>query len=49
MSFWTELRMPTEHELLVGFYDLTGYMRYAESVEPRPLLDLMAGYFAVTG
>ena len=49
MSFWTDLRLPAEHELLVGFYDLHGYMRYAEASEPRPLLDLMTGYFACTG
>jgi class 3 adenylate cyclase len=49
MSFWSELRVPTEHELLIGFYDLTGYMRYSEKAEPRQLLDLMAGYFRLTG
>ena len=49
MSFWTELRMPTEHELLVGFYDLAGYMRHAEKTEPQELLATMAGYFALTG
>ena len=49
MSFWTDLRVPCEHELLVGFYDLTGYTRLAEATEPRPLLDLMAGFFALTG
>ncbi|MGD9879635.1 MAG: adenylate/guanylate cyclase domain-containing protein [Reyranella sp.] len=49
MSFWTDLRLPSEHELLVGFYDVRGYMRYAEATEPRPLLDLMTGYFACTG
>ncbi|HYX01410.1 MAG TPA: adenylate/guanylate cyclase domain-containing protein [Reyranella sp.] len=49
MSYWTDLRTPTEQELLIGFYDLTGYMRYAEAAEPRPLLDLMAGYFGLTG
>lgn len=49
MSFWTDLRLPAEHEFLVGFYDLRGYMRHAESTEPRPLLDLMTGYFACTG
>ena len=49
MSFWTDLRVPTEHELLVGFYDLTGYMRYADQVEPQDLLGTMAGYFALTG
>jgi class 3 adenylate cyclase len=49
MSFWTELRAPTERELLIGFYDLTGYMRYADKAEPQRLLELMTGYFAVTG
>lgn len=49
MSFWTGLRLPTEHELLVGFYDLSGYMRYAEKTEPRQLLETMSGYFALTG
>jgi len=49
MSFWTDLRLPAEHELLVGFYDLRGFMRHAEATEPRPLLDLMTGYFACTG
>jgi class 3 adenylate cyclase len=49
MSFWTDLRVPTEHELLVGFFDLTGYMRQAEKTEPRQLLDIMSGYFALTG
>ena len=44
MSFWTDLRMPTEQELLIGFYDLSGYMRYAEHTEPQRLLDVMAGY-----
>jgi class 3 adenylate cyclase len=49
MSFWTELRLPIEHELLVGFYDLKGYMRYADKAEPPDLLRLMTGYFALTG
>ena len=49
MSFWTDLRMPTEQELLIGFYDLSGYTRYAEHTEPQRLLDVMAGYFALTG
>ena len=35
MSFWTQLRMPTERELLVGFYDLAGYMRHAEKTHRR--------------
>lgn len=49
MSFWTELRMPAERELLVGFYDLAGYMRHAERTEPQELLAMIAGYFALTG
>jgi len=49
MSFWTELRVPTEQELLIGFYDLKGYMRYAENTEPRQMLSTMTGYFALTG
>jgi class 3 adenylate cyclase len=49
MSFWTQLRMPTEHELLVGFYDLAGYMRHAEKTPPQDLLATMTGYFARTG
>ena len=40
MSFWTELRMPTERELLVGFYDLAGYMRHAETTEPQDSLQV---------
>lgn len=49
MSFWTDLRVPTEHELLVGFYDLIGYTRYIEQTEPSQVLETMAGYFALTG
>src|SRR5262245_17667070 len=49
MSFWTELRMPAERELLVGFYDLAGYMRHAEKTEPHELLATMTGYFTLTG
>jgi len=49
MSYWTNLRLPCEQELLVGFYDLTGFSRYLEATEPAPLLDVMSGYFALTG
>jgi class 3 adenylate cyclase len=49
MSFWTELRMPAERELLIGFYDLTGYSRFIETAEPPKLLEVMSGYFALTG
>ena len=49
MSFWTDLRAPVERELLVGFYDLVGYMKFAANKQPLELLKLMAGYFAQTG
>jgi adenylate cyclase len=49
MSYWTDLRLPCEQELLIGFYDLRGFMRFAEASEPGPLLELMAGYFTTTG
>jgi len=49
MSFWTELQLPTERELLIGFYDLFGWMRLTDRVEPARLLETMAGYFTCTG
>ncbi len=49
MSFWTDLPVPTECELVIGFYDLTSFMRHADTAEPRELLGTMAGYFALTG
>ena len=49
MSFWAQWRMPAEYELLIGFYDLTGYQRYAEKTDAVELLGLMAGYFVLTG
>ena len=49
MSFWTDLRLPCEQELLIGFYDLKGYSRQAEASAPLALLELMSGYFALTG
>jgi adenylate cyclase len=49
MSFWTDLRPPAEHELLIGFYDLTGYMAFAERSAPLQVMAAMAGYFTFTG
>jgi class 3 adenylate cyclase len=43
------MRLPCEQELLVGFYDLKGYMRQSETTEPLALLEMMSGYFALTG
>ena len=49
MSLWTELRLPTEREPLVGPTILPGYMRHAERTEPQELLATMASHFALTG
>jgi adenylate cyclase len=44
MSFWTELRTPTERELLVGIYDLTQYTLFSERTAGMRVLEIMAGY-----
>ena len=44
MSYWTDLRTPTEAELLVGIYDLTQYTLYSERTPVLRLLDVMAAY-----
>lgn len=49
MSYWRELSLPSRHELLVGFYDLSGYMRLSRGIDPLDLLETMAGYFDCTG
>ncbi|MEQ9447327.1 MAG: adenylate/guanylate cyclase domain-containing protein [Rhodospirillaceae bacterium] len=47
MSYWTDLRTPTELELFVGIYDLTKYTLYSERTEPLRLLELVAAYHAL--
>ena len=49
MSYWTELRLPTERELVVGIYDLTGYTVYCERTAPSRALDVMARYCSLAG
>jgi len=44
MSYWADLRTPTEAELLVGIYDLTQYTLFSERTPVLRLLDVMAGY-----
>jgi class 3 adenylate cyclase len=48
MSYWTELRLPTECELIVGMYDLTAYTTYCLQAEPAQALDLMTRYCALS-
>lgn len=49
MSTWTELRVPTELELVVGLYDLRGYTVYCQRTEPLRALDVMTRYCALAG
>jgi class 3 adenylate cyclase len=49
MSFWTDLRLPCEQDLLIGFYDLKGFTHFLETTEPIPVLETMSGYFSLTG
>lgn len=49
MSAWDTLRLPTQMDLLIGFYDLTGYTKFSASHEPLEVLEILSGYFALTG
>lgn len=48
MTPFDEIYEPTELEVLVGFFDLTGFMRLAQKPEPVELLRLIAGYFELS-
>ena len=49
MSFWTDLRLPTEHELLVGVYDCHWLAQHVDKAAgPLDVLSTLAGYFAAT-
>lgn len=48
MSYWTELRPPTERELIVGLYDLTAYVAHCLHATPEQALDLMTRYCAMS-
>lgn len=47
MSYWTELRTPTERELIVGMYDLTQYTLYSLRTPELRTLEVMTGYHAL--
>ena len=49
MSYWTDLPLPTERELVVGLYDLRGYTAYCDGAEALRALDVIAGYHAFVG
>jgi class 3 adenylate cyclase len=46
---WLDITIPTETNLLVGFYDLTGYMRLSDQIDDKSLLEHKSGYFDFTG
>jgi len=46
---WSNISAPVEKELLVGFFDLTGYTRICQKMPEMEVLQLMAGYFDLTG
>jgi class 3 adenylate cyclase len=48
MSFWDELHVPAECDLVVGFSDLNGYRRYAEQASPLDVMAMLKGHFALT-
>ncbi len=48
VSFY-DVNEPTKMDLLVGFYDLTGYIHITRDAEPDAIFELMAGYFDLTG
>lgn len=49
MTTWYDLTQPTEMDLLIGAYDLTGYVKYCRTVPTRTVFDLLTGYFDFTG
>ncbi|MCD6074602.1 MAG: hypothetical protein K0Q70_1485 [Rhodospirillales bacterium] len=46
---WHDIAEPTELDLLVGFYDLSGYQKLCTRLPARDILDAMIGYFDLTG
>ena len=49
MSKWTDLSLPTERAALVAFYDLTGFTAFSSKHAPLDVLDILSGYFTITG
>ncbi|MCB2108425.1 MAG: adenylate/guanylate cyclase domain-containing protein [Rhodobacteraceae bacterium] len=48
MNAWYDMTAPAERDLLVGFYDLNGYVKYARTADPLVVFSLLAGYFDLT-
>jgi class 3 adenylate cyclase len=48
MSFWDELHLPGEYELVVGFSDLNGFQRFTEQARPLDVMAMLKGHFTLT-
>lgn len=49
MSFWTDLRTPAQHEMLVAVYETHWLTQYAEAGSLDQVWEIMSGLFALTG
>lgn len=50
MSFWTHLRVPAQHDMVIGVYDCQWLARHAEKAASlSEVIDVMTGFFAITG
>jgi len=49
MMSWHKITTPTSMDLLVGFWDLTGYTRYCLKNPDYEVFQLMADFFDLTG
>lgn len=46
---WYQTSEPVTRDLLIGFYDLTNYVRFCRDHDDEHVLRLMQGYFRLTG
>ena len=49
MALFENITEPTKIDVLVGFFDLTGFLQIAESLDSLELIDLLDGDFQLTG
>ncbi|MGE5514620.1 MAG: adenylate/guanylate cyclase domain-containing protein [Bacteroidota bacterium] len=50
MSFWTDLRTPAQHDMLVAVYETHWLTQYAEASDSlNRVWEIMSGLFALTG
>lgn len=49
MSFWADLRLPAQHDMLVAIIETHWLHQYAETSTLAGVMDIMSGLFALTG